>query len=94
MVTEKEYPFKNDADHNKQIDAFSLLIGLSQYLNLNLKSVDYKNPDTLYFPCEITHEIGLSKNEISFLKKKGCQFHNRKTTINWVRSFLGQRAGG
>jgi len=51
-----------------------------------------KDPNTFYFPCEITGEIGYSRNEISFLKKKGCRFVGRKTTINWVREFLAQMA--
>ena len=55
-------------------------------------NAEKKDPDTFYFPCEITREIGLSRNEISFLKKKGCRFVGRKTTINWVREFLAQKA--
>jgi len=52
-----------------------------------------KDMDTLYFPCEITEEIGLSINEITHLKKKGCFFHGRKTSIRWVRIFLAKCAG-
>ena len=52
-----------------------------------------KCPDTLYFPCEIIHEIGICRNQIAYLKRLGCKFYGRKTTINWVRAFLVQRAG-
>jgi len=52
-----------------------------------------KDIDTLYFPNEITNEIGLSINEITHLKKRGCPFHGRKTTIRWVRIFLAKCAG-
>ena len=52
-----------------------------------------KDIDTLYFPNEITDEVGLSINEITHLKKRGCPFHGRKTTIRWVRFFLAKCAG-
>jgi len=51
-----------------------------------------KCPDTLYFPHEITQEIGMCRNRIANLKRLGCKFHGRKTTINWVRAFLSQTA--
>jgi hypothetical protein len=51
-----------------------------------------KDLDTLYFPCQITKEIGLSKGRINFLRNLGCRFFGRKTTIRWVRDFLSQRA--
>jgi hypothetical protein len=53
-----------------------------------------KNIDTLYFPCQITEEIGLSKGRINFLRNLGCRFFGRKTTIRWVREFLTSRAMG
>lgn len=49
--------------------------------------------DRLEFPCDIAHIIGLSKNEIAFLKRKGCPFFGRKTTIRWVRDFIARQAG-
>ena len=52
-----------------------------------------KDIDKLYFPNEITEDIGLSINEITFLKKKGCHFYGRKTTIRWVRVFIATQAG-
>jgi hypothetical protein len=51
-----------------------------------------KDADTLYFPSEITKEIGMSKGRINFLRNLGCKFYGRKTTIRWVREFLSQRA--
>ena len=51
-----------------------------------------KDADTLYFPSEITKEIGMSKGRINFLRNLGCKFYGRKTTIRWVREFLTQRA--
>lgn len=52
-----------------------------------------KDLDRLYYPAEITEEIGLSKNEINGLKKLGCPFFGMKTTIRWVRKFINQKAG-
>lgn len=52
------------------------------------------DPWTLYFPVELVDTIGLSKNEIAFLKKKGCPFHGKKTCVAWVRDFLAKSAGG
>ena len=49
--------------------------------------------DTLRFPNEIEEVIGLSRNEICYLKKKGCPFYGRKTTIRWVREFIAKAAG-
>jgi len=44
--------------------------------------------DTLFFPAEISHVIGMSAGEINALRAKGCKFHGRKTTIRWVREFI------
>lgn len=52
-----------------------------------------KDPDRLYFPSEITEDIGISKNEINALKKIGCPFFGMKTTIRWVRKFIREQAG-
>lgn len=49
--------------------------------------------DRLHFPAEIAEVIGLCVNEIAFLKKKGCPFHGRKTTVRWVRNFIANLAG-
>lgn len=49
--------------------------------------------DTLQFPQELAPVIGLSKNEIAFLKRRGCPFYGRKTTVRWVREFLAKEAG-
>jgi len=51
------------------------------------------DPDKLYFPREIQSVVGLCKNEISYLKQKGCPFFGRKTTIRWVRDFIAKEAG-
>lgn len=56
-------------------------------------SADVQDKDKLYFPAEIAAVIGLSVNEIGHLKKLGCPFHGRKTTIRWVRSFIARLAG-
>jgi hypothetical protein len=50
------------------------------------------DPDTLYFPAEIAHIIGMSAGEINALKPQGCKFYNRKTTIRWVREFVEGKA--
>jgi len=44
--------------------------------------------ERLAFPCDLAPVIGLSKNEIAFLKRKGCPFYGRKTTVRWVREAL------
>jgi len=49
---------------------------------------------TLQFPVELVEIIGMSKNEIAYLKKQGCKFHNRKTCVAWVREHLAKSAGG
>lgn len=51
------------------------------------------NDDTLLFPVEMQHAIGLSANEINGLKRIGCPFYGRKTTIRWVRDFIAKEAG-
>jgi hypothetical protein len=51
------------------------------------------DPWKLHFPVELVDTIGLSKNEIAFLKKRGCPFHGKKTCVAWVRDFLAKAAG-
>lgn len=53
---------------------------------------EVKNQDRLYFPGEITEEIGLARNAINQLKKRGCKFFGQKTKIRWVNEFLEQEA--
>ena len=48
---------------------------------------------TLRYPCEMADEIGLSTNEINALKKKGCPFLGRKTSVAIVRAFLHRTMG-
>jgi hypothetical protein len=48
--------------------------------------------DTYYFPSQIAEAVGFSPNYINNLKRVGCHFHGRKTTIRHVRSFLAKRA--
>jgi hypothetical protein len=50
------------------------------------------NPDRLYYPTEIADEIGMSRNRIGALKKKGCKFIGLKTKIRWVNEFLEEQA--
>ena len=57
------------------------------------KKMTTYDPDILAFPCDIAPVIGLSKNEIAFLKRKGCPFFGRKTTVRWVREFIAKEAG-
>lgn len=51
-----------------------------------------KDPEKLHFPKEITEEIGLPKNTINNLKRKGCKFFGKKTCIKWVREFIEAEA--
>jgi hypothetical protein len=51
------------------------------------------DPDRLAFPQEIASVIGLRKEQINFMKRLGCPFYGRKTTIRWVRNFIAKEAG-
>jgi hypothetical protein len=51
------------------------------------------DPDRLEFPSVIAPIVGLSTNEITFLKKRGCPFYGRKTSVRWVRDFVSRRRG-
>lgn len=46
------------------------------------------NEETLFFPVEIAHAIGLPGTAINAMKSRGCRFYGRKTTIRWVREFI------
>lgn len=52
-----------------------------------------KDPERLYFPPEIATEIGTSGMAIRAMKRRGCPFLGRKTTIKWVREFIAKEAG-
>jgi hypothetical protein len=45
--------------------------------------------DTLAFPKQLAPEIGYCAWSIGMMKKAGCRFCGRKSTIRWVREFLG-----
>ena len=60
------------------------------YLYGMQKTIDI---DRLEFPKDIADTVGLQKEQINFLKRKGCPFFGRKTTIRWVRSFIAKEAG-
>ena len=63
------------------------------HLNQPVRKTGYIDEDTLHFPKDISCIIGLTKERINFLKKKGCPFFGRKTTIRWVRDFIAREAG-
>lgn len=44
--------------------------------------------DTLAFPKHLAGVIGYCAWSIGMMKKAGCRFCGRKTTIRWVRQFL------
>jgi hypothetical protein len=46
------------------------------------------NQDQLAFPKKIASVIGYCAWSIGAMKKAGCRFVGRKTTIRWVRQFL------
>jgi hypothetical protein len=52
-----------------------------------------QDDQTLNFPAHIAEQIGLSVNEISWLRKRGCPFHGRKTSVRWVRLYLDKISG-
>lgn len=43
----------------------------------------------LAFPKQLAPEIGYCAWSIGMMKKAGCRFCGRKSTIRWVREFLG-----
>lgn len=49
--------------------------------------------ETFQYPAQIAEEIGLAKNEINALKKQGCPFRGRKTSVRLVRAFLYRTMG-
>lgn len=49
--------------------------------------------DTLQYPTEIAAEIGLSRNRIGALRRQGCPFFGRKTSVKIVRAFLLKTMG-
>lgn len=51
------------------------------------------DPDTLHYPRQLCAAIGLGVNQINALKRLGCPFFGRKTTLRWVRDFLAAQAG-
>ena len=53
-----------------------------------------RDVDRLEFPKDIADTIGVRKETINFWKKRGCRFMGRKTTITWVRDFMGKETGG
>jgi len=52
-----------------------------------------KDLERFYFPAEIVDDLGLPKNYINALKRRGCPFVGKKTSILWVRAFLAKEAG-
>lgn len=55
-------------------------------------NIIYIDVDKLAFPQEIAHIIGLSKERINWMKRQGCRFYRRKTSIRWVREFINEQA--
>jgi len=47
--------------------------------------------DTLAFPKQLAAEIGYSAWSIGIMKKTGCRFCGRKSTIRWIREFMRNR---
>jgi hypothetical protein len=48
--------------------------------------------DRYEFPCILAPMIGLRKEQIGFLKKLGCPFLGKKTTLRILREFAKERA--
>lgn len=49
--------------------------------------------ETFQYPAKIAKEIGLATNEINAMKKKGCPFYGRKTSVRLVRAFMYRTMG-
>lgn len=52
------------------------------------------DPDRLEFPSVLAPYIGLQTTQIAFMKRKGCPFYGRKTTLRWVRDFIEEQVSG
>lgn len=48
--------------------------------------------DRYEFPYILAQKIGLRKEQIGFLKKLGCPFLGKKTTLRILRDFAKERA--
>jgi len=48
--------------------------------------------DRYEFPYILAPKIGLRKEQIGFLKKLGCPFLGKKTTLRTLREFAKERA--
>lgn len=49
-----------------------------------------EDAETLQYPAKIAPILGMHKNEVNALRKKGCRFYGRKTSLAWVREYLRQ----
>jgi hypothetical protein len=62
-------------------------------IRFNRAATRRANDETLRYPTEIAAEIGLNVNEVNGLKKKGCPFYGKKTSVRIVRAFLYRTMG-
>ena len=46
--------------------------------------------EKLFFPKELVSEIGMCKQQIAYLRHRGCRFYGRKTSVKWIREFLNE----
>lgn len=44
--------------------------------------------DALQFPCELAKHFNASTNYIANLKRLGCTFMGRRSSVRWVREFM------
>ncbi len=51
------------------------------------------DPDILCFPSQLRDAVGISGEGIAYLKKLGCPYFGKRTTLRWVRLFLARESG-
>lgn len=57
------------------------------------RKMNSTDDETLQYPAKIANQIGLSKNEINAMKRQGCPFRGRKTSVKLVRAYLYRTMG-
>jgi hypothetical protein len=77
--------FNGDFQHEQPICGTDA----SSFPNHGVNNLD---ADRYEFPYKLAPIIGLRKEQIYFLKKLGCPFMGKKTTLRILREFASQRA--
>lgn len=76
--------------HNTLEDACIKLNGQPNTTSPTTTPAHYQtiDPDKLEFPKALASIVGLQSTQISNMKRRGCKFYGKKTTLRWVREFI------